>query len=296
MHKLVKGLVIAFCLFGAHCVAAGSMLTVHTKDPTPLNNPGDLTSIFKRGGFQVAMVANLPPFTHILKNQEPSGIDVELVRKMAKTMGVRANIYLVHNPNQLLSWVEKGLVDFALSNIPMTVASTQDVYFAKPYLTANYAMLVNRYRGEKLRLNDTLGSYDKKTCRLGYVAAGYTIPVLKYPFFKATKIKFSNYPDALVALKNNKIDALFGDSITLKYYYNKDAMNAFNEHLIILPGFYMFSAIAQRFLSLMLGGWISYFIESMYIDKASLLSYVNNRYKVEYHRRPGSGGVVDEEI
>lgn len=261
MPKFVKGLAIFLYLFCLQAYASESLLVVSRKVPALLSQPGSLSAILKRGYFQVAMLASLPPFVDIPRSGDPTGLDIDLIKQMAAALGVRAKVQVVQKPSQLLQWVEQGRVDIASSNIQMTLGSTQRVYFSVPYRVASYAMLVNRYYAEQLNLNRNLTDYNVKNCRLGYVVEGANLAVLKFPFAKATKFRFKHFSVAIAALKAGKIDALLSDSVTLQKLYRNNPMNAFTIRFIELPELYMFSGIAQRFSGVMLGSWIKHFIE-----------------------------------
>jgi ABC-type amino acid transport substrate-binding protein len=282
VHKFVKGLAIIVFFICAQLSCADPILRIERDQPPPLAKPGDLNDIFRRGYFRVAMVHDLPPFVTIPKTGQPHGIDIDLVKKIAERMGVQAHIQVVSKPADLSIWVEKGLVDFAASDISMTSGSTQTTYFAMPYLVANFAMLVNRYQAERLGLDQTLKSYNQPSCRLGYLQADSNVPILDYLFKHAHRQSFPDFPSAVQALKTGKIDAIFRGAVTLRHYYTLDPDNAFNMQLIILPGFYMFSGIAQRFSSRMLGDWLQFFIKAQYADKDSVLSQVVRDYRLTY--------------
>jgi ABC-type amino acid transport substrate-binding protein len=282
MHKLVNGLAIVFFLFCLPLQAAESLWQVKRGLPPQMSQAGDLSDILHRGYFRVAMIDDLPPFVQIPLHGQPHGLDVELVAQIAREMGVKAQIWVVSKPAELVQWVLQGRVDFAVSNISMTTQSTQHVNFAMPYLVANFAMLVNRYQAEQLGLDDQLGSYNKPACRLGYVVATSNVAKLKFPFGNATKHAFASYPLALQALKEAKIDALFADSVTLRHYYTADSDNAFDLQLVVLPGFYLFSGIAERFSSLMLNSRLRYFIQQQYANSHSILSQAVRDYQLNY--------------
>lgn len=96
--------------------------------------------ILARGEIRVGMSGNQPPFNMLNHEGELIGLDVDLARALARTLGVEAK--LVTMPfKDLLPSLEKGEVDIVLSGLTMTPERNLKVAFAGPYFISGKAAL-----------------------------------------------------------------------------------------------------------------------------------------------------------
>ena len=117
-------------------IAFVSLLLFTVAGCSTLNLGGSSSPVTDRilaaGEIRVGMSGNQPPFNVMNRSGELMGMDVDLARGLARSLGVQER--LVTMPfKDLLPALERGEVDVVFSGLTMTPQRNLKVAFAGPY-------------------------------------------------------------------------------------------------------------------------------------------------------------------
>ena len=147
-----------------------------------------------------------PPFAYRDSSGAIVGRDVDLVRRIAEKMG-RSLVVEGVEFCEILPRLKAGMADMGIATITITDARKKDVDFSRPYSMGGACFLYKK-SGAKPRMSQIASLHigvetdtveDLYLCRHG-----------------CDPVRFVNLIDAVAALKNNKIDAVFSDVPHLK--------------------------------------------------------------------------------
>jgi len=117
---------------------AGCAETTRTAAP-PSPSPV-LAQILARGELVVGTAADMPPLNMTTKDGKVIGLEPDLARLMAETMGVKLTVKSITFPN-LLPALEIGQVDMILSGMTITGQRNMKVAFVGPYIASGKSFL-----------------------------------------------------------------------------------------------------------------------------------------------------------
>lgn len=181
----------------------------------------DIAAI-KASGTLVVAIPNIrtPPFFFEDKG-ELKGLDVDLAKSIAATLGVRA----VFNRdattfNDAVQLVATGKCDIATAKISRTLARAQSVLFTEPYLVLPHALLLNRLRfAEIARGKPVVQVLQDYTGSVGVLAKSSYADFARVNFPKAAIIEFGQWDAAIEALASGRVTALYRDAFEAKRIY-----------------------------------------------------------------------------
>lgn len=158
--------------------------------------------------YVVGTNAEYPPFEYV-ENGEIAGFDAEIIKEVAKRMGIEYK-WLNTNFDGLIPALQTKKVDIVIAGMSVTPEREKAVNFSVPYLTSNVAIVTNSKNPIK-DMNDLSGkSYG--------VELGTTKEASARKIDGAEVVPFSSTTGALVALKSGKIDGMVLDeSVSSKY-------------------------------------------------------------------------------
>jgi Na+/H+-dicarboxylate symporter len=171
------------------------------KNFNPTNKPRTIQDIKKSGVLVVGYNPSQVPFSYYNIENKLVGFDIELVRTLAKELGVKIKFF-PYKLNSAVKLLKRGKIDFAISGLQVTTKRMLIVDFTKPILNLHYALVVKDYRKEDFS-ND---EYLKKTKLTIATVGDYDIiPKLKEKF---PNIKFVKISSDKRFFGNDKYDAL----------------------------------------------------------------------------------------
>ena len=147
-----------------------------------------------------------PPFAYIDSSGEIVGTDIDLARRIAAKLG-RELVVEKAEFTDILPRLKAGTADMGIATITITAARLKDVDFSKPYATGGACFLYWK-DGTKPRMSQIA------SLRIGVETD--TVEDLYLCRHGCDPVRFLNLVDAIAALKNNKIDAVFSDIPHLK--------------------------------------------------------------------------------
>ncbi|MBW1380212.1 basic amino acid ABC transporter substrate-binding protein, partial [Campylobacter jejuni] len=156
---------------------------------------------------KVGTAPNYKPFNY-KENSKLTGFDTDLVEEIAKKNGIKI-VWVETNFDGLIPALKAGKIDMIASAMSATDERRQNVDFTKPYYMSKNLYL-------KLKNNDSLQTKND----LEGKKIGVQLGTLQENTAKAIKnAQVQSNKDlniAVLALKNNKIDAIIADQDTAK--------------------------------------------------------------------------------
>lgn len=109
--------------------------SAHAVDGAPV-----VSRIQKSGKLVVGTSGNMPLMSEKLMTGELVGLDIDIAKAMAETMGVELELKTMPF-DQLIPALETGKVDAVLSNMTMTIERNMRVAFAGPYFVSGKCLI-----------------------------------------------------------------------------------------------------------------------------------------------------------
>lgn len=163
--------------------------------------------ILESGELRVGLSGSQPPLNMRSRSGELIGLEVDLVRALAASMGVEASFSVMPFAD-LLPSVEQGELDLAISGITITAERNARVAFAGPYLISGKSLLT---RSEELASATRLETLDDAGRRYAALAGSTSEAFVKDLLPRAQLVTTSDYDAAVQLVLNDQVDALVAD-------------------------------------------------------------------------------------
>ena len=163
---------------------------------------------------------DFPPFEYVASNGSIVGIDIDLMKHLAKMMGYDGIKIVSMDFDGLIPALTNGKIDVIAAGMTITEERKKVVAFTIPYWSADQAILVTKNSGFKPKnLNDLKG-------KVVAVQSGTTGESLIDNFINKTgaKITVKRYSSFVLAVKdllNGRVDAVIVDSPVAKLFTEK---------------------------------------------------------------------------
>lgn len=180
-----------------------------------------MATIRQRGKLLVGTSGEQPPFTMKDRGGNLFGLEIDLARSLAQSLGV--GIEFVELPfGDLLKAVEAHQVDMALSSITMTPKRNLNVAFIGPYFVSGKALLTKDQTLSKIK---HAGNLDRAQVRLGALKGSTSEELVGRVAPHAKLSSFETFEKGVEAVARNEIDALMGDmpAVAVAVLRNPDA-------------------------------------------------------------------------
>lgn len=214
-RKLAALLVLAFVI-GALVGYGAGYVQMGGKPSAQAAAPSYVDKIKARGKLIVGTSADWPPFEYV-KDGEVVGIDIEIVKRIARELGVELEIKDMKFA-ALLEALKNGEVDMVIADITPTPKREQIVDFSIPYYFAKGNALVTLKDKELESLDDLRGG--KVGVQLGTIQQEWAEENLKGIAEVVTYNKV--YPDMVMVLKRGDIDAIVVSEMVANVILKKD--------------------------------------------------------------------------
>ncbi len=174
---------------------------------TGMASAGALDEIQKRGTLRVGMEPGYMPFELTSKKGDIIGFDVDMVKRIAKAMGVKI---------ELVSTAWDGIIpalltnkfDMIASGMTLTQQRNMTINFANPYITIGQSILVNKkFTGKVSSYKDLNNASFTVGSKLGTTGEQAT----KRMIGKAKYISYETEQEGVLEVVNGKIDAFIYD-------------------------------------------------------------------------------------
>ncbi|WP_456397607.1 transporter substrate-binding domain-containing protein [Desulfurobacterium sp.] len=164
---------------------------------------GTLDKIKQRGYMIVGVKYDFKPFGFVNEKGEVVGFDVDLVKYIAKKLGVKVKLVQVTSKTRI-PMLESGSVDLVAASMTHTRKRDLPIDFSISYYFDGQAILA--------RSDCTAKSYkDFAGKRVAAIQGATSGPNFKRVQPKAQIVYFQEYPQALMALMKGKVDAITTD-------------------------------------------------------------------------------------
>ncbi|MEZ9593242.1 basic amino acid ABC transporter substrate-binding protein [Shewanella sp. 10N.261.52.F9] len=159
--------------------------------------------------------ASFPPFEYVggVSGDEIKGFDIDLARQIAKDAGKTLKVENM-NFDSLIVALNAGKIDFIASGMTITAERQANVDFSTPYYEATQMVLVNKN-------NNSINSIDDLKGKHIAVQLGSTGDIMAKTFSKKVTA-FNTGFEAVMELKNNKVDLVLFDSEPATSFLNKN--------------------------------------------------------------------------
>jgi polar amino acid transport system substrate-binding protein len=168
------------------------------------SSSGTLDIVKEKGVIEVGSTPSGPPFTFL--NTETGKIDglmVDIANRVAKDIGVKANIQSVQWPS-LIPSIEGGKINMIAAGMSRTEERDKVIDFSEPVYSYGEAIVVRSDDDEIKSFEDLKGK------KIGVQEASiYYTGVKEYPEIETQT--YTTHQDMAAELKNGRIDAFFAD-------------------------------------------------------------------------------------
>lgn len=187
--------------------------------PRSLANAPELNELFDRNVLRVAIYkANTPPFYFVNKNNELTGVDVEMIKGFARKLGLKVEFIRHANTlDEVVDLVANGEADLAICKLSITFSRATKVLFTKPYIKLRKALLVNR-----ILLQQQLNGRSKKETiqnlkgTVGVIGNSSYVNYAKQRFKHMEIKEYSSWKEVVNAVIAQEIIAGFRDEAEIK--------------------------------------------------------------------------------
>jgi len=181
-----------------------------------------LSKIKKRGVLRAGVKFDFPPMGFIdKKTGKPAGFDVDLVREIAKKLGVKVEFVQALSKTRI-PLIINGNVDLIAATMTHKRSRDKVIDFSIHYLITGQRFITRKDTGIK-HISQLAGK------RVASVQGGNAGPNLLKVQPKAIIVPFQEHTENLLALKQKKVDAMVTDDILLQWY-------AKNNPDLVVPG------------------------------------------------------------
>ncbi|BEQ13395.1 transporter substrate-binding domain-containing protein [Desulfoferula mesophila] len=163
--------------------------------------------VFAKKELVVATSGAYPPLTAVSKDGELIGLDVDIVKDLAQSLGVR--LTLKRMPfERLVPAAAAGEVDLAIGGIGVTPQRNAKVYFAGPYFISGQTLLATQKVGAGIKGLDSVNQPGFSVS----VAKGTTSEqAVRQVMSKAKIVVADTLDQALELLLNGQVKAMVAD-------------------------------------------------------------------------------------
>ncbi len=166
-----------------------------------------LDRILERGELVVGTTGNMPPMNMKTRTGEIIGLDVDLGRVMASSMGVKLRLEPMPFAD-LLPALEAGNVDMIIAGMTITPERNLNVAFVGPYFNSGKCVLSKIETLAKAEEVDTINRPDVRLTALKGSTSQIFIEELAP---KARLMAANDYEEAVNLVLTDKVDAMIAD-------------------------------------------------------------------------------------
>jgi polar amino acid transport system substrate-binding protein len=192
-----------------YLVAIASMLTLTAcagMQITTSKSPA-LDRIVMNNELVVGTAAAMPPLNMTTRDGEIIGMEIDLARAMADSMGVKLRLEAMQF-NELLPALEAGKIDMILSGMTITPERNMKVAFVGPYFRSGKAILTKLPTMAQAQTPEDIHDPRKSIVTL---RGSTSEEFVKKNLPKVKLVTANSYDEAVGMVINGKVDAMFAD-------------------------------------------------------------------------------------
>lgn len=215
MKKTMKYILLGAALAGTMLAAGcGDSSTAKSGAASGQSQSKLMQTIKQRGKLIVGTSSGYPPYVFVdaeSPDKKVIGLDMEMCKQIADKLGVPMEVQDM-SFSALLSSVTAGKVDIAVGGVSPTPEREKAMAFSDLYLPTEQKLLVRKADQHKLK---TMGDLKGKV--IG-AEKSTTQEATAQKVEGATAIGLSSVPDAVLQLKNGKLDGIVLEGVVSKQY------------------------------------------------------------------------------
>ncbi len=175
-------------------------------------------SIKSKGEFVIGLDDAFAPMGFRNKNGEIVGFDIDLANEVARRMGVKA-VFKPCEWSGIIFELKSGSIDAIWNGLTITEERKKQIIFTKDYLKNSQITVVRKNSNieKKMELAGKIIGLQMGSSADNAVSSDAVSKELK------DIKKYENNVDALLDLKNGRVDAVVMDEIVARYYVSKKA-------------------------------------------------------------------------
>ena len=166
-----------------------------------------LERISMNGELVVGTAASMPPLNMTTRDGEIIGLEIDLAKAMAASMGVELRLEAMQF-HELLPALEAGKIDMVLSGMTITPQRNMRVAFAGPYFKSGKAILTKLPTMAEAQTPEDINDPRKSIVTL---RGSTSEQFVKENLPKLKLVTAESYDEAIDMVINGKVDALFAD-------------------------------------------------------------------------------------
>jgi ABC-type amino acid transport substrate-binding protein len=182
--------------------------------------PPDIQKIKDRGELIVAMTAtDQPPFYYVNSKNELAGLDVDIAKYIADSLGVKVSFNReAKGFGDLIPIVAGGMADAAVSKLSRTTARAQLVSFTDPYITFRQALILNRLElAKRASTSEEVSAFIQSfSGKIGVIENSSYVNYARVNFPKATVVQYKTWDEIVNAVFSGEILAAYRDEMEIK--------------------------------------------------------------------------------
>lgn len=178
----------------------------------------DMKRIMKQGKIVVAMYyEDIPPFIMHDRQGNLFGYDIDLANDLGKRMGVKIEFNRKAKTfDEVVEIVANRKADIAITVLSRTLERAIKVGFSRPYVLLHQALLINRLKVAKLKIEkDPVNGLNHKDAKIGVIEGSSYVGFAKQDFPMSTIIPYRTWDEVMKDVLEGKIHAGLYDEIEI---------------------------------------------------------------------------------
>ncbi len=180
-----------------------------TSAPSSSNSTSILQQVIQRGVLRAGIGIGNPPYESLDSGGNYVGYDVDIVRLLAKDMGVNLEIIHLADPASRISTLQTHKADITVGSFNMTLKRAQVIAYSDAINLEYSVLLANTARSDLKTLND----FNQPGIKFAITNGNAVIATITQYFPKATQVIVAGSADETQALVDNKVQGIVLDNI-----------------------------------------------------------------------------------
>lgn len=155
----------------------------------------------------VGTSGNMPPMTNELESGDVVGVDMDLAKLMAMALGVELKV-VVMPLKDLVSAVQSGKVDVAISNMTATPTRNTQVAFSQPYLLSGKCLVTKE---KAMATEDNPADLNSKEVKIAVLKDSTSERFASVMMKNASIFSVDTNPKGIDLVKSGKADAMLSE-------------------------------------------------------------------------------------
>ncbi len=171
------------------------------------STPIRLQRILDSGELRIGLSGNQPPLNMTDKNGEIIGLEVDLVKALAQSMGLTTR-FVVKPFADLIPAIERGEVDIVISGMTITPQRNARVAFVGPYFISGKSVLT---KSQAIASADSATLLNIADQRYAVLSGSTSESFVEQMLPKAVSVPAMDYDTAVQMVLDDDVDAMIAD-------------------------------------------------------------------------------------